>query len=75
MSSTALVEEIAIRASLTAEYHETPRDMIKYLPMDAINGVSSSDAEAMVEIFGVYQLGDLSDHPILQRLLYLNTVC
>lgn len=75
VSAPALAEEIALRASLDAEFETLGVDAIPFLPLSAVSGISESDADILREALGVNRIRDLAHHPILQRLLYLNTVC
>jgi|TARA_R110002072_G_scaffold517_8_gene3180 hypothetical protein len=74
LCAPGLADQIALRASLDAAY-EDAGDAIAFLPLSAVSGISQSDAELLQETLGISKVGDLSQHRVLQRLLYLNSRC
>ncbi|MCW8876155.1 MAG: hypothetical protein OQJ89_04825 [Kangiellaceae bacterium] len=75
VSAPDLAPEIALRASLDVEFENVSKHAIQYLPLSAVSGITDSDAEVLKETMGIDKVGDLTAHTVLQRLLYLNTVC
>lgn len=70
-----LAPEIAMKASLDVEFENVDKDAIQFLPLSAVSGITEADAEVLNEVMGITKIGDLTDDTVLQKLLYLNTLC